>query len=95
MLKSQKQRKIFRRDRGVVVYFDSPKYPIQDFMLVMSCKKIIEEDLVSEWADTLFGRGIFIFLKFGRHITFIMKLFHAKFQINISNSVEMAHSTKI
>jgi len=41
MLKSQKQRKIFRRDRGVVVYFDSPKYPIQDFMSVMSCKKIM------------------------------------------------------
>jgi hypothetical protein len=36
------------------------------------------------------GRGILILIKFGRHITFIMKLCHTKFQIAISNSVEMA-----
>jgi hypothetical protein len=38
--------------------------------------------------------GIFVFLKFGRRITVMMKLFHAKFQINISNSVEMARSQR-
>jgi len=36
------------------------------------------------------GKGILILIKFGRHITFSMKLLHTKFQIAISNSVEMA-----